>query len=196
MRLGEVHRDVGGGQVEKCLRQNKGHNLAPVASTSRRPTPLHHWPPVLERTKRHDGHPWTRTLPATLAGAEVCLLWPGTSLCTWSDTDTRRGYQTYVSLSRFLLLSCCCLVVVLLLSRHCLVVVSLLSVALARCSCAALALWSCAALAARYYLVTILLLSCCSLAPRCCHVALVLVSHCSLVAVSSLSFLSFIIEAY
>ena len=88
------------------------------------------------------------------------------------------------------------LVVVSSLSHRCLIVVSSLSVALARCSRAALALWSCAALAARYYLVTISLLSCCSLAPRCCHLALVLVSHCSLVAVSSLSFLSFIIEAY
>ena len=74
------------------------------------------------------------------------------------------------------------LVVVSSLSRRCLLL-----------SRVALALWS---RAARYYLVIISLLSCCSLAPHCCHVALVLVSHCSLVAVSSLSFLSFIIEAY
>ena len=181
MRLGEVHRGDGGGQVEKRLRQNKGHNLAPFASTSRCPTPLHHWLSILEHTTRHDGHPWTRTLPAALAGVENRPLRP----CKhWYHHLNRHGYHTYISLSRFLSLSHCCLVAV-----------SSLSVALARCSRFALALLS------RCSLAALALLSRCSLAAlaalsllSCCsRVALTLLSRCSLVSLIPLIPL---IEAY
>ena len=171
VKLGEVHWDVGGGQVEICLRQNKGHNLALFVSTSHHPMPLHHWLPILEHTKSHNRHPWTRTLPAALAGAEVCLFWPGTSLCTWSDADTQHGYQTYVSLSHFLSLSCCCLVAV------CCSCALLLRFGLALLSCCSRCL-----LLSHYYLITILLLSHSLLLSCCSRFGLALVSCCCLVS--------------
>ena len=170
MRLGEVHRGDGGDQVEKRLRQNKGHNLAPFTSTS-----LHRWPSILECTTRHNGHPWTRTLPAALAGVENRPLRP----CKhWYRHLNQHGYHTYISLSRFLSLSHCCLIAV-----------SLLSVALARCSRFALALLS------RCSLAALLLLSRCSraalsLLSRCSCAALSLLSRCSLAALAALSLLS------
>ena len=176
MRLGEVHRGDGGGQVEKRRRQNKGHNLALFASTSRRPTPLHRWPPILERTTRHDGHSWTRTLPAALAGVENRPLRP----CKlWYRHLNRHGYHTYVSLSRFLSLSCRCLIAVCC-SRTLLALCS--RALLSRCSLAVLSLLS--------LLVALSLLS------RCCHVALSLLSRCSLVSLIPLIPLIPLIEAY